>query len=199
MEMNYFGTACKIIKYYVELFPESPSKKPFFCGYKNLSDWVREEGQSDYNLQRVLESSLPELSKAKEYAENNLLELSSAECMMLVEMIKILEDILYNRRFQDPFGSLFVCHMKMFNLINKKTAGLEKRKYLRSKEVIWAIHSQQIEGLFDICFPKDMQSSPQFMNWENFKKYCVPLWFDDGMKLKSYVEKMALIEYKQTR
>lgn len=199
MEMNYIGTACRIFKRFVEVCGEIPPKTAFFAGYKNLADWVKEESQPDFDLKRVMESCMPDLMKVRQMAESNTLSISALDCMMLVELLKVLEDIFNNRRYQDPFGSLFVTHLKMFNLSNKKAGNGEKRRYLRSKEVIWAIHSQQPEGLFDVCFPSDLQASPQFMNWESFRRYCVPLWFEDGMKLKSYVEKIALIQYKQSR
>lgn len=200
--MNFFGTASNIFREYVgfaEASETQPPEKVYYVDFSQFNGWLAEENSSDYRLDKVLEKNMTYVFKLKELTEERKLKLTSSECMILQELLRVFEDIYNNKRYQDPFASLFITQLKMFNLANRNIGSLSKQKSLRSKEVIWAIHSQQPDGLFDICFPLEMQTNPQFMNWENFKKLCVPLWFEDGMKLKSFVEKIALFQYKQTK
>lgn len=37
------------------------------------------------------------------------------------------------------------------------------------------------------------------LTWDSIRQYCVPLWYEDGNKLKALVEKLAMIEYKKQR
>lgn len=202
MEMNYFGTVTNVIKEYIEFTSTSeevPPSKVFYVEYSALSEWLENESGSDYRLDKVIENNMDSVRKLKELAENRQLKLTAPECLILAELLSVIEDIYNNKRFQDPFASLFIVQVKIFNMANRNIGTLTKQKSLRSKEVIWAIHSQQPDSLFDVCFTKDMQNNPQFMNWDYFRKFCVPLWFDDSMKLKGFVEKIALFQYKQNR
>lgn len=200
--MNYFGTVSKIIKEYIELteaWEDDGITKIFYVEFSLLMEWISEESSSTYRLDRVIEDNLSYVRKLKDLAQQRAIQLTASECLILIEFLGVLEDIYNNKRYQDPFSSLFVVQLKMFNMSNRNMGSLIKQKYLRSKEVIWAVHSQQTDSLFDICFPRDLQANPQFMNWDYFRKYCVPLWFDDGMKLKSHIEKIALFEFKESK
>jgi hypothetical protein len=203
IEMNYFATAARIIKKYLSesLEAETPPSGPTFnVDYEDFRQLISEENQPGFSVQNAIEETLPYLAKMKSFTdERSIPLLNGAENLILSELIKVIQDSYNNKRSQDHFGSIFIAQVKLFNLAVKNTAGLTRQKYMRSKEVIWAIHSQQPEALFDVCFPQETLMAPQFMNWENLKRYCVPLWFDDGSKLKSLVEKMALMQYKQTK
>lgn len=200
--MNYFGTATKVVRDYVEMAEkseESPPSNLYYVEYNTISEWLEAEHSSDYRLDKVLEENMESVRKLKNLAENRQVKLDGPECLILCEMLSVLEDIHNNRRYQDPFACLFIVQVKIFNLSNRNIGSLTKQKSLRSKEVIWAIHSLQPATLFDVCFSSEMQSNAQFMNWDYFKKFCVPLWFDDNLKLKTFVEKIALFQYKQNR
>lgn len=202
MEMNCFGTASNLFREYImfaEKFETQPPSKVFYVSYEQFNDWLNEENTSDFRLDKILEKNMSYIQKMKELAEERQLKLSSSECMILGELLRVFEDIYNNRRFQDPCASLFITQLKMFNMASRNIGGLSKQRSMRSKEVIWAIHSQQPDGLFEICFPMDVQTNPLVMNWDNFKKYCVPLWFEDGLKLKALVEKIALFQYRQSK
>jgi hypothetical protein len=202
MEMNFFGTASHIFREYVNFAATSelqPPKQSYYVNYENFNQWLEQENSSDFRLDKTLENNMTFLQKLKNLAEERLLKLTSSECLILVELLRVFEDICNNRRYQDSSASLFITQIKMFNMASRNIGNLSKQKSMRSKEVIWAIHSQQPDGLFDICFPIEVQTNPQFMNWDNFRKFCVPLWFEDGMKLKGYVEKIALFQYKQSK
>jgi hypothetical protein len=202
MEMNFFGTASNIFKEYVihaEASEQQPPTNLYYVNFITFNNWLAEENSSDYRLDRVLDSNMSYIQKMKNLAEERQLRLTSSECLILLELLRVFEDVFNNKRYQDPCSCLFITQLKMFNMANRNIGNLSRQKSLRSKEVIWAIHSQQPDGLFDICFPIDVQTNPQFLTWENFRKYCVPLWYDDGMKLKSFVEKIALFQYKQSK
>lgn len=40
---------------------------------------------------------------------------------------------------------------------------------------------------------------PGALTWESLRQYCVPLWYDDGMKLQRIVEKLSLMEFTKTK
>ena len=203
MEMNHFGAACQIISIFMKDSLDSdtpPNNQVFNIDFEILRKIIQKETQSDYSLIKTIETSVPYLKKMMEFAQDSKLSmLTGAEKLIVCELVKILLDTYTNKRDQDPFGSMFIAHVKLFNLSLKNSAGRGRQKYMRSREVIWAIHSLQPETLFDICFPPESLLASQYMNWDNFKRYCVPLWIDDGMKLKSLVEKMALIQYRQNK
>lgn len=115
------------------------------------------------------------------------------------EIVKLLLDQYNNKRGKDAFICLFSMHVKLFNLAKKNIMGLIRQRSLKSKEVIWALHCDNKETLFDICFPKHLILQSGVLTWDNLKQYCVPLWYDDGMKLKQIVEKLAIMEYKKNR
>lgn len=202
LEMNYWASACKLIKAYMDTCenPTTASEHYFFVEYDSLAAWIKEEGQPGQDPLRVMEKYEEELDAFKDQAQERKLKgLSAAESMLLVELVSILQDVYRNRRTQDPFIPLFLLQVKLFNLGQKGLAGLPRQKYLRSKEVIWALHCQQPETLLDLCFVGDPAAAQQQFTWDNFKKYSIPLWYEDAQKLKGFVEKIALLHYKQTK
>jgi hypothetical protein len=199
LEMNLPGTVCQLICAYVKLFPEEPSTAPFFVEHSSMQLWINQEHTSDFNLQKIISNSLEQIEKMTEYCQGEIFGQNERNRTVFMEILAYLQDIYNNKRGQDPFACLFIIQTKIFALAEKKLAGPSQRSCLRSKEVIWALHSQQPDALLDACFPVSGGSPGQGLSWENMKKFCVPIWYDDGSKLKAMVEKLALIQYKQTK
>ena len=152
--------------------------------YDEYKKWLALDYESNFNIQTALEGQVDYLQKSIEMANENKLGIKSKYKYLFEEIVKILIDQYNNKRGKDAFLCLFAMHIKLFNLARKNIMGLTRQRSLKSKEVIWALHCENKETLFDICFPKHLMLKPGTLSWENLRQYCVPLWYNEGMKLK---------------
>jgi RAVE protein 1 C terminal len=167
--------------------------------YEEYKEWLEMDFLNSFNIEQALDGHIQSLDTSLELVDENKLGIDNKNKYLFRELIQILLDNYNNKRGKDAFVCLFATHVKLFNLGKKNIMGLLRQKSLKSKEVIWALHCENKETLLDVCFPKHLLLDPAVLNWEAIRQYCVPLWYDDGAKLKALVEKLAMVEYKKDR
>lgn len=177
---------------------ENPIKN-FRIQYEEYKSWLEEDFKNKFNIDRCLEGKISKLNEALNLIQNREVHLSASDSIVLEEILKIMIDQYNNKRGQDPFSCIFALNVRFFNLGKKNVWGFTRHKALKSNEVIWAFHSDQQEVLFEICFPKHQQMQPNIFNWRAMTEFCIPMWYNDNLKLKMYIEKLALLEFKRTK
>jgi hypothetical protein len=71
-----------------------------------------------------------------------------------------------------------------------------------TKEVVWALHTQQKDTLVLECVEKAIKSQEDGtgeLTWDLLRKYSVVLWNDNMDKMKQFIEIIAKNEYKKTQ
>jgi len=102
-----------------------------------------------------------------------------------------------NKRSLDEFASIFIYYLKIFKLGQSHIGNKANRqKCLMTKDIIWALHSQQKDTLIQECIEKEGED---FLSWENLRKYGVIIWYDNMEKITGYIETIARNEYRKTR
>lgn len=171
----------------------------FRIDYDEYQDWLEQDFKMKFNIDKCLEGKIDILNDALSLIRQKEAHLSGSDSIVLEEILKIMIDQYNNKRGQDPFSCIFALNVRFFNLGKKNIWGFTRHKALKSNEVIWAFHSDQQEVLFEICFPKHLQTQPSIFNWKAMTEYCVPMWYNDNLKLRSNIEKLALLEFKKNK
>jgi len=203
LEVGRFVTATETLVSFSKLLelegPDSIRVKHFRAPLDLYEEWNILEKEYKFNINKALQGKLPSLIELKKKLANGEAYLPKKESAVLQEIIRILEEQYNNKRGHDPFACLFSLHISFFSLGQNQIIGLSNRRALRSSEVIWAFHSEQQQALYEACIPQSKLLSPGFLTWQKISQLCIPMWLEDGNLLRSLVEKLAILEYKETK
>jgi hypothetical protein len=71
---------------------------------------------------------------------------------------------------------------------------------LMTKEIVFALHSDQKETLIQECVYKIInEKGKDQLRWNDLKKYCVSLWYDQTNEIKQFIEIIAKNKYTQEK
>lgn len=116
---------------------------------------------------------------------------------MLQSIVKYLIFEQQNRRSLDYFSSLFLFYVKLFRVMKNQQKQHQK---LMTKEIVWALHSEQKDTIYQECIEKFVQESGENnLDWPLLRKYCVVIWYDQLNEIKRAIETIAKAEYQKTR
>ena len=105
----------------------------------------------------------------------------------LEELVNCCVRIGEQGRTLDDFATVFSVHVSLLHL----QPDYEKTG-LSTMEVAWAIHSEQQDTLFQVCFPGDL-------TWPEMRLYGMGIWVQSLSRLKTMVENIARTTFRQTK
>lgn len=164
-------------------------------------DTLKMDAKEEGGLEQALDASafkkLRELKKRIDLGEVSTLKPNEAG--VLTQILELLEGHKLNKRGKDIPCALFFTAVLFYNLGQAGVLGLTKRKALRSKEVIWAMHTDSESAMMELCVPRSKMNDPNYLRWEKLRSYCVPMWFKDTKKLKAMIQSLSLLKFKETK
>jgi hypothetical protein len=131
-----------------------------------------------------LKAALSDLSQELPGVSENLVWLRQ-----LLVVIDAYYTLTQQTRSMDEFASLFYLYVKLHKFaIDAK----QPTKGLSSREVAWALHSEQQDTLFALCFNEPL-------DWSSMRRYGMGVWVQQLSSLKQLVEGLAKREYMKSR
>lgn len=155
--------------------PQSPTT-PMTSSASVLSGGLSQRDASE------LKEKILDLSNQLPTVSGDFLQLRKLE-----ELINCCVRICEQGRTLDDFATVFSVHISLLRLQPEY-----EKKGLSTMEVAWALHSEQQDTLFQLCFPGDL-------TWSEMRVYGMGLWVQSLSRLKTMVENVARSTFRATK
>jgi len=116
-----------------------------------------------------------------------------SENLMWLRQLMVVIDTYYSIQQQarslDEFASIFYLYVKLHKFAIENRQPL---KGLSSREVAWALHSDQQDTLFSLCFNESL-------DWPTMRRYGMGIWVQQLSRIRQMIEALAKSEYMKSR